>query len=200
MCFSKRVFRFASFQLPCATSLRLTPSLRTSLATRTDTASPHLPLLLYFLAHHRCPPRTSLHSFATSYFELSSYLITLASSCIKVTAHRKAHIFLGTDHTCPKKISEKRCGANPHAGCGRSGYQGGLQPYGRMDLFPSHRLGFAPFQIPCATPLRLTPSLRTSYLVLNHPRFFLSQSHRPPRSSYFSWDGCGDRCGYFGQM
>ncbi len=41
----------------------------------------------------------------------------------------------------------------------------GSQPHGCVDLPPTRRSGFASSRHVCATPLRLTPSLRTSYPV-----------------------------------
>ncbi len=55
----------------------------------------------------------------------------------------------------------------------------GLRPHGYFDLFPSRCLSFASFQLSRATPLRLSPSLRTSYLVLDPLPVSLTQSHRP---------------------
>ncbi len=66
-------------------------------------------------------------------------------------------------HTRPNKIFEKALKCQSLRGLHTLCVLRGHQPHGCMDLVPTRCFSFASFQIPCATLLRLTPSLRTSY-------------------------------------
>ncbi len=103
----------------------------------------------------------------------TSYLITLASSCSKVTAHHQAFNLFGTGvmpsfspapTPVPIKFSKNAAMPIPMRVTDALRTKGAStsQVHG---LVPTRCSGFASSTSLCVTPLRLTLSLRTSYLI-----------------------------------
>ncbi len=131
---------------------------------------------------HIAPPRLAQRSCA-EFLLRTSYLIPSLFSCDKVIAHHKARIYL---HTCPNKILEKRCDANPHAGYRRSAYQGGFVLTGALiyspRIVPALLLPPPSAQLRCAYLLHFV--LRTSYLALAPPPTVVLLPLSPPCPSF----------------